>query len=213
MTDYTQLITSEHKKPKFTAIVKLLTDAVNSNTQLVKSLPVLFDVDVAIGDQLDKIGEWVGVSRFISPSIENTFFSFNIVGLGFNQGVWKDKYSNTGLSVLDDQTYRKIIYAKIIFNNWDGTAQQIVNGLSAAFPGIAFVVQDNGDMTMNLGVIGVIIPLIKALLVRGYFSIRPAGVSMSIIVPSNSTGPFFGFGVQNSNISGFNAGYWSNILT
>ena len=213
MTDYTQLITSEHRVPKFIALVSLLTSVIDANAQLLANMPTLFDVDVAIDDQLDKVGQWIGLSRYISPSITNVFFAFDDSVNGFDSGVWQDANSSLGVSILDNETYRSLLYVKIALNNWDGTASAVITALQKAMPNNSIVVQDNGDMTMYLGVINPIVPLLQALLVRGSFNMQPAGVLMTAIAPSINTSPFFGFDAQTGNVSGFDTGAFSIPLT
>ncbi|MGC7970039.1 DUF2612 domain-containing protein, partial [Salmonella enterica] len=71
------------------------------------TLPFDFDLDQAIGVQLDAVGEWVGISRNITVPLAGVYFSFDIAGLGFDQGVWKGPFDpDTGLTTLDDDTYR-----------------------------------------------------------------------------------------------------------
>ena len=54
--NYQELVTSEYRQsPKFMALVKLLTDAIEANRLIIESLPTKFDVDVAVGEQLDQV--------------------------------------------------------------------------------------------------------------------------------------------------------------
>jgi len=214
MTDYIKLITSEHKKPKFQALVSLLTGAIDANTQLINAMPALFDVDIAIGQQLDFVGQWIGFSRYIHPAINNAFFSLDDVNLGLDFGYLAGLYDVGGVTVLDDPTYRQLLYAKIALNNWDGSIPNGLAELQLAFPNNTIVIVDNNDMSMLIGITGVTTPLIRGLLVRGYFDIRPAGVNITAyIAPLPATIPFFGLDYQNSLISGLDTGSLDLILT
>jgi hypothetical protein len=86
--DYTTLITSEHRdKPKFAALVGLLANAVGDIGAAIQSLPQAFDLDVAIGTQLDVVGLWVGRSRTVTDVLIVGFFGFSddIVALPFGE--------------------------------------------------------------------------------------------------------------------------------
>jgi len=214
MTDYTLLITSEHKKPKFQAIVAELTGIIDANTQLINTMPALFDVDVAVGQQLDFVGEWIGFSRNIHPAIDNSFFSLDDVNLGLDFGYLAGLYDFGGVTVLDDTTYRQCLYAKIALNNWDGSIPKGLAELQLAFPTNTIVIVDGNDMTMMIGIAGLTTPLIRGLLTRGYFDIRPDGVQITAyIAPVPATAPFFALDYQNSLLAGLDSGSLETILT
>lgn len=203
--DYTQLITSEHKKPKFIALVNKLTNAMNSNAQLLTNLMnTTFDVDSAQGQQLDYIGQWVGLSRFINPAINSVFFSWDDPNYGWDIGYWQDQYSTNGITSLPDPEYRAILKAKIGMNAWDGDIPDALFLLQSTLPNNGFFIQDNQDMSMTMGVTGTIPPLIQALITRGYFDLRPAGVSIS----HQTSTTFFGWDTNTGNISGWDTGSW-----
>lgn len=211
--DYSNYITSQYQNsPKFIALVKLLTDVVNTNKKLIQTIPKLFDVDTAVGAQLDTVGEWVGFSRFISPSIDNVFFSWDTLNLGWDEGYWKGPYDSSGVTVLDDETYRLILKVKIILNQYDGTIPTAVEQLNNVFPNNIVVLEDNQDMSYELGVVGYITPLFQALLTRGYFNIKPSGVRVNYIQPTSSTAPFFGWDLETDGVKGWDEGAWSQTI-
>jgi hypothetical protein len=50
-----------------------------------------------------------------------------------------------------------------------------------------------------------------ALFTGGYLDIKPAGVRINdYFTPVVPNTPYFGYGVENSNISGWGVGYWGN---
>lgn len=205
--DYTSLITSEHKKPKFQALVSLLTGAIDANTQLINSMPTLFDLDTATGQQLDRVGEWIGFNRNISPAITSAFFTFDDSALGFDYGIWQDPYSVNGVTVLPDSIYRNLLYAEVASNAWDGSIPKAISLLSIAFPSAAISIQDNQDMSMVICVSGYVDVITQILLSRGYFSVKPCGVSITYLIPSVA-GAIFGFDLQNASVAGFDGGSW-----
>lgn len=207
--DYTTLITSEHQKPNFLALVTLYTQAIAANTALVASLPGLFDVDAAVGQQLDYTGQWIGISRNISPPINNVFFSFDSALLGLDLGVFQDANSTGGVTVLDDATYRSILYGQIAFNSTNGSIPATLALLSSAFPNNQFGIQDNGNMTMTGIVAGTLTPISQAILTRGYLLPRPSGVLVTGYITSSAVGaPIFSFDSVNPMLGGFDFSAW-----
>lgn len=133
--DYVGLITSQHAdKPKFVAMVAAVAKAFADTSNLIDGLPQAFDLDVAVGAQLDDVGLWVGLSRKIGVPIEGVYFSFDTEGLGYDQGSWKGPFDpDVGLTSLDDDTYRLLLRARIAANHWDGTFERAVELLELIF--------------------------------------------------------------------------------
>lgn len=213
LTDYTNRVTSEHDtQPNFMAVLAAVLQPLVDGQNLLESLPAKFDVDVALGAQLDVVGQWVGIGRKLSVPIAGVYFAFDTPGLGWDEGVWKGPFDpSEGVISLDDATYRLMIYAKIAANIWDGTleqAEQILANIFASSPGTHVFIEDNTDMSINIGVSGVLpSALFRGLITSGYFELRPAGVRINnvFIAP----GPFFGFDTENYNIAGWDVGQWT----
>lgn len=212
-TDYSALITSQHRgKPKFTAMVEAVAGCFAGVTNAHAAIIEAFDLDDAVGKQLDIIGEWVGLSRYISTPLA-VYFSFGVEGLGFGQGSWKGPYDPTqGLTRLDDGTYRTMLRAKIAANNWDGTMPTLQDLLDQVFVDtqtLAFAI-DGQDMTMKVCFAGTHpSAVLSSLFSNGYLPIKPAGVRLTYEKTSVSGTPIFGFGSQNDYIAGFGSGAWS----
>lgn len=181
--DYHSLITSEHRsRPKFAATVAVTTQAAAEATNFALDLPAKFDLDLAEGVQLDVIGAWVGCNRVVEVPLD-IWFSFDIPGKGFDEGVWRGPFDpGTGLAKLDDVHFRRLIRAVILANHWDGSLSTYHAIFEAGIPGGNTVhVKDNLNMTIEIHVGGpVLSPLQEALLTSGRLSeIRPAGVAIS----------------------------------
>lgn len=186
---YNDRITSEHAdKPKFMALVEAMTGPAQSVTDLLSSLPDMFDLDLAIGPQLDVVGEWVGLGRGVSVPIDDVYFSLDVEGLGLDQGIWKRiGDASSSVTELDDPTFRLLLRAKIEANHWDGSMEKSVAILQKIFEpiGLSAYITDNQDMTMTITVTGDMVPPIyKALINGGYLPIKPVGVSVSYVLPS-----------------------------
>lgn len=183
MSKYTELITSAHnQKPKFMAMVEAVTGAFSGASSIVKSLPGKFDVDVAVGDQLDIVGLWVGISRFVSIEISD-YFSIDVSGLGLDEGWLQGRYDpSAGTTRLGDEEYRMVIKTKIGVNHWDGTMASLHEILQGIFEpyGVAVYTIDNQDMTIGYVIQGATLPNpILAMLEGAVVSIKPSGVDIS----------------------------------
>lgn len=217
IADYTGKITSEHAdKPRFTAMVAAVTQCFVDAQNALAGMPASFDLDGAIGKQLDDVGLWVGVSRNVATPLSGVYFSFDTIGLGFDQGVWKGPFDpDTGVTTLDDDTYRLIIRAKIGANHWDGTLVGSKSILDQIFAGDTRVfIQDNQDMSITVGISGrVPSALFLALLSGGYIPIKPQSVRVNYyLVTSTDGAPLFGFDMGNDYVAGFDTGAWATPL-
>lgn len=214
LQDYLALVTSQHaQRPKFLAVLSAILAPLIAAEAAALSLPAAFDLDTAVGVQLDAVGAWIGRTRVVTTPLPSVFFSFGISGLGFGEGVWKGPYDATdGRTILDDDSYRFLLRGKIAANTWDGTLSGAAAAMTFAFEGQTgslLIVQDNQDMTMSVGVAGAIPDVvITSLLTAGYIPVKPEGVGITYYVTSVNGAPLFGFGVQNQYVSGFGAGAW-----
>lgn len=191
-SSYLHLITSEHnKKPNFMEMVRQLTKPLAELSKLYSTMFMFYDVDVAIGQQLDYIGQWAGVDRRLQVGIENVYFSFDdsslaYANLGFDMAVWyQGGDSATKLTLLPDDEYRLLIKMKILNNHWDGTIPHAYELLDVVFKGLGYdlKIKDNGNLTMDLILGGTTPPsaLVLALFHAGKFDIKPAGISINYI--------------------------------
>lgn len=226
MSKYTELITNYHAtKPKFFDHIDLSTRPLIDISTATRGLVSAFDIDTAVGVQLDILGRWIGRSRIVSQPISGVYFSLDIDGLGFDQGVWQGPYDpDSGYTTLSDETYRIILKAKIAINNWDGRNDSLPPILDAALEGSGLKMQivDNQDMTISIWVFpetdisNVSLELIAAIR-QGYLTVKAAGVwGGSIEIPAVETpsegNRFFGFDMDNEYIAGFDDGAWGELL-
>jgi len=226
MSKYTDRITNYHRrKPLFVEHVDLSTRPLSDVSSAMYGLISAFDIDDAVGIQLDALGEWIGRSRIVSQPIAGVYFSFNTDGLGWDQGVWQGPYDpDSGFTSLSDDTYRIVLKAKIAINNWDGQNDSLPPILEAALEGSGLKMQivDNQDMTISVWVfpetdISLVSQELIAAIKQGYLTVKAAGVwagdiqTPSILTPSVGT-KFFGFDMDNEFIAGFDDGAWGVTL-
>lgn len=182
VNDYLSLIPSENSdKPNFVAVLsgtlKPFVDGINQ----LNALPSLFDIDNASGDQLDAVGQWVGLSRRLSLVIDDVYFAFDTPGLGFDEGVWFSQgQPSEGIVTLDDSTYRVMLKAKIAANEWDGSLGDANRRLLEVFPGADVILKDNFDMSETFIISGTPYSvLFQKLVEQGFLDFKPAAVNVT----------------------------------
>lgn len=156
---YLNRITSQHKvKPKFMALVAARLQPFIDLAECLATFDESFDLDKAVGKQLDIIGEYVGVKRLLNFQPQNA------------------------PPVLPDPYYRMLIKAKISLNNWDGTVRGIESVLGGTFPQYKVTVVDNQDMTLNVQIAGLQSLFESELIGNGYITPKPMGVLIDYYV-------------------------------
>lgn len=213
--EYLDLIPSANRdKPKFRAMLEGLFAPLVSAQDTMRAAVLAYDLDTARGANLDAVGLHVGRDRKIATPISDVFFALDDEALGFDRGVWQGTFDEqNGVTLLDDDTYRLVLKAKIASNHWDGSieqAAQILDDLFRDEDTIIFV-QDNQDMTMSLNVAGKRLnALFMALLKDGYVPLKAAGVRVSAVNINTINGTaLFGFDMSTEAVSGFDSGSWA----
>lgn len=211
--DYINLITSEHRdKPNFVAMVGDDVSPMVQVQALLASMIPIFDIDNApVGNQLDIIGQWVGVSRNLAIPITGVFFSWDGADdIGWDFGVWQDPANPTAVTILPDDVYLTLIRARIAANHWDGTTEGAYAIWAILFPHIVLLIQDNQNMSFAIAIQGTVPDsLTLALLTGGYLPLKPEGVRISGYFIPVDTGPLFGWDIENSYLQGWDEGSWS----
>jgi hypothetical protein len=215
--DYVALITPAQAAghAKFVATVQLSAQAAAAVQAFLAALPAAFDLDTAIGVQLDQVGEWIGQSRDVEVPLTGVYFSLDTVGVGLDQGVWQGPFDPTeGLTVLPDDEYRMLLYATVAANNWDGTVPGAAAALANIFndsntPGVQLAIIDNQNMTMTFLFTGAPPPAVFVALVKaGIIKLIPMTVGFDVAVGS---GPVFGLDTETPMIQGLDQGEWATV--
>ncbi len=181
---YLNLLTAEYaQSPKLQALLLMLLKKFDDVSQCLVTFDTAFDLDYAVGVQLDMLGAVAGANRTV----------------GFQP-------SNGVSPVLDDDTYRLYIKAKIAQNQWDGTISSLYPVWTRLFPSGTIVFEDNQNMTVTIVLTGAFTSIIQDLITNGYIIPRSEGVLYSYVF---GTLPFFGFGSSPGFIAGFGAGHWA----
>jgi hypothetical protein len=154
VSDYLKLVTRLHaNQPKYIAMLSAVLQPFSDLQAFLNSMPAQFDIDQAIGAQLDIVGLWVGQSRNISVPLPNIIFAFDSANLskGWDRGIWKGPYATlNGITALDDDTYRLLLQTIVLANSWDGTvsaAQAILDNFFEDFPGTFVFIDDKSGIS------------------------------------------------------------------
>lgn len=214
--EYLDLITSQYRdQPKFTAMVSGCVSILVRIQNLLAELIPRFDVDSAIGDQLDIIGQWVGVTRNVVVPIDGVYFTWDGTdySVGWDFGTWQPSGGPDSVTALPDDAYRTLIRAKIAANQWDGTTDGAYEIWDAIFPDITILIQDHQDMTYDLIVVGAIIDsLTVALITGGYIPLKPEGVRVSAYYVSVDSNPVFGWDMDTDLVGGWDEASWASQI-
>jgi hypothetical protein len=191
------LITQYWDKPKAAAEISMKASKWEEIFNFLSYFVTAFDIDYAVGPQLDIIGKIVGMSRNIASAIQSEKFGFDT---STNAEGFADKFDSTRPSApflskfepaysglqLDDENYRKWLKIRIMANHAASTmvsddkmtVQEIAQ---IAFDGLAEVI-DNQDMTITVNVDSSFDSTITGLIESQKFLPVPAGVSIDFVV-------------------------------
>lgn len=182
---YLKLVTSEHStKPKYMAYVEAFLKLVSPTVDNYDEFDLLFNLENAVGDQLDKLGELVGIGRQLptdDPRIP---------------------------PLLSDNSYRLVIKAKIYKNHWDGTREGLETIFNAFFPNLPYEIVDNQDMSYTITIID---PTVSeeflGLIMNGFILPKPSGVLVNYNIMDSA---LFGWDAETAFIQGWDRAAWSS---
>lgn len=221
MSKYTEIIPNYNAtKPLFVQHVDLSTRPLIDVSSQMQALVNAFDIDNAIGDQLDTLGQWIGRSRTVMQPIVGVYFSFDTDNVGYDQGVWQRQFDpDSGFVDLSDEAYRIVLRTKIAINSWDGQNDSLpaILSFATAGSGLSMQIIDNQDMTISVWVfpetsIDSVSREILAVIRQGYLTVKAAGVFSGEILYPSTGNQFFGFDIENEYIAGFDTGAWETSL-
>lgn len=197
-------------KPKAVAwyhIVKSLADKIGDAANAVR---IMYDIDRAVGNQLDVIGRIVVVSRNF---VENVTLNPGLFAEpdGSEFGDESAIFSSLNIdsdTVMSDDIYRLVIKSKIIKNNSDATIESILFGLNFLLPTANFLrLVDNEDMSFSAEFYGEISELQRWALLNVNLIPRPQGVKFNGFVEGFDYVQFgdstVQFGDINAQFTGF----------
>jgi hypothetical protein len=148
---FLDLVTAEHnQRPRYMQTVALSVDPYVDGQNIALRYPTLYDLDTAIGEQLDYVGQWVGITRYIVTPID-IYFSFDMEDIGFDEGRWQAPYEDSSITLvrLDDEHYRILLRARIVANYWDGTIEGAYKAWDTLFAGTGYTVLIQNGLAKN----------------------------------------------------------------
>lgn len=166
LSAYQDLITSEHRgKPRYMATVTALLKPLHDIFELGVYMDDYFDLDEATGAQEDILGQIVGQSRQMP---------FDLI--------------TTGNLVLDNETYRVMLKAKIAKNLWKGGIADLEETWQNLF-GNRIRIKDNQDMTIEVQMDAAPTTAAQELILRGQVVPKPqsVGVNYNVIWKGEGT--------------------------
>jgi len=212
---YASLLIIQYQLPNAVATIKALIDTlmpINSSTGnlLLNDVRDAFNLDTAVGQQLDILGSTVGVNRYYNNFVDNSnYFGFfdtysndsgeckgyidtDDSGTIPTAGIWID-YSNllAFSAKLNDDDFRLLIKLKILKNTSNHSWQSLTEGLYNLF-GNNLYIGTCGMMHMTYFANMPLSNVINAAASKKILP-RPLGVTISGIVPILSEGIYFGF--------------------
>lgn len=184
--------------PRLESFVRALYAPLNALQRAMRDSVELRWLDVAVGQQLDGIGDIVGQPRYLDEALYTYFFGFDSQPFtaGFGQARIRNNWETaTGESArLNDEEYRKVLYWKIAVNNGHGTAPEIAAALRGIFGVTDVRIKDVGNAKMTIWIDKV--PNINDPLLNNARRWIPklAGVGVQLLL--GSAGKPFGFAEQ-----------------
>ena len=192
--DYISLITSQYQNStKFLNWLSELFQPLEDIASCAEGMDAKFDLDSAIGSQLDVCGRIVGLSRYIAYPVYNTDVGFYWADFshspplytdrGWDAGIWMVKTQTEILSLPDD-TYRQAIKIRLAMNKWNGSIKDLYDSWDAIFGGsIHLAIVNNTNMSMDFLMWGADITILTPYLFEsGYLSFVPAGVKVTYYI-------------------------------
>lgn len=210
--DYLGLITSQHRgKPNFTAVLNVLTAPLVAAQAVLAEFSSSYDLDSAVGSQLDAVGEWIGTTRRLRAPIDNVFFSWDTAGKGWDEGYWKGPFVPAeGVAEMDDSSYRAALRLRVAVNHWSGQNQSYrylpvkLEGTN----GNIITVVDNQDMSMRVVVLGIQPSLFFRLVVQQQeLTPKPLGVRITGYEYRNT--PVYGHDFSDTLYDGMDRGFYA----
>jgi hypothetical protein len=181
--DYIDLIIPQHRsQPKFIGWLTAKLNMLHNIEALLAAINPAYDLDSAVGVQLDVLGIILGRPRLLN---------------------FQPVY---GPALMTDDYYRLTLRAKILSNQWDGTIGGYADMLASIFPDDQVILVDNQDMTADVFYIsGMATSYATELFQHGFLFPHPEGIQITFNVSGTT---FFGFDFDNSIISGWDVGSW-----
>lgn len=197
-------------KPKAAAWYRIVMRLASKIGSAAESVRTSYDIDTAIGEQLDVIGRIVVAPRsFIDniPMMPGLFALTDGDEFG-DDGAMFSPLTIGQDSQLSDELYRMVIRAKIVKNSSDGSIESILSGINFLLPGANVIrVTDGEDMSFSIEFSGQISNLERYALLNAALIPKPQGVRFNGFLESFGISEFGDidaeFGDTDAEFTGF----------
>lgn len=212
------LIIQYHNKTKARATINLIATEMLANG-LILDVKEGYNIDTAVGVQLDIIGKYVGVDRFYqSQDIDFTAFGYSNAAeeevdqvTGYADAADFDSKEGTFLSASDvigngfslsDSDYRILIKLKILLNHSNFSNGSLDDSIYQIFGPTLYAV-DNLNMSMEYFTDADLSLIVRVALAKGLLP-HPMGVRINHVIEENT---YFGFSNATEQESVGQTGY------
>lgn len=169
------LILQYHNKPKAKATVEATVDLLPDS--LIQEVTNGFDLNTAVGKQLDILGKYIGLDR---------------------------SYIKDGaVSLLSDEDYRLLLKLKVVCNTSDYSHKNIDESLYEAF-GTEIRMDSEGNMEMTYFIPAEAVDVIEAAVQKGVLP-KPMGVNLNYVIEYNKK--FFAFCTYRDQSAVYKTGF------
>lgn len=197
---YADLLVAQYKdKPKAVATIKGIQEILNTLI-IAKEVENGFNIETAVGKQLDTIGKYVGLDRFYNGFIiddanliyttDNSLTELYYIASADSPpdlSLTINPNNLTATSILSDVVYRTLLKLKIQLNYSNGSQYDIDVICNSLFAGLLFATTEN-DMTIVFYVNLVLQFLFTVALVKKIIP-KPMGVGVQALLLQEA--PFF----------------------
>lgn len=163
---FTNLLILQYKnKPKAKATIEALTrNAFSDTTGKIFPIEVQnsYDLDTAVGTQLDVLGKYLGKDRILKIEIDNTFkiseYDALIDPIGFGEyeqeletyPYAEYRYVKYETSVIADENYRKILKMLAYLRGKSLSLENIDVALEQAFDGLIYIIEKDKELEYHI---------------------------------------------------------------
>lgn len=188
---------------------------------LIHDVRDAYDLETAVGPQLDVVGEYMGLSRTVYGTIDRPYFQLDnyltgpdltLIGttdytdstVNASSATYRYGFASEAAYNLENEEYRIMLKFKVTLNSGDMTFYAIQNALWATF-GSSILAFDGTDMTMGYYVSAASARYAEIALGMGIMP-KPMGVGLSGVFSVPNPLEVFGFqdsAHPNSNTTGF----------
>lgn len=215
------LIIQYHNKPKAQATIQLFAKEMLAS-DIFNSIQNAYDIDTAVGVQLDVIGKYVGVDRYYSGLNLSNYFSLETYDesaptspprWGFCDYSNYDVFAYNGTLIYDeiitfqnalfDEDFRILIKLKILINSINFSHKSIDDGMFEFF-GTQIRPESTGNMTMVYFLSLSNTQLVQAILTK---KLLPKPMAVLLMTVDSITGDMFSLADYSGNESPFGYGF------